>query len=1758
MIAVAGYDMTERVLNQAHAQLWRGVRQQDGAPVIIKTLPRDALNARDVMILRREAELMRGAPEATQMRLVEALDQGPRPVLVFEHPGGRPLTAWLGSASTQPLEQRLRLCLSITQALGRVHAQGMALNRVHPGAFWVDPASVVSLHELGMATRLSAASDGTQLAACMLPYMSPEQTGRVHQDVDERSDLYSLGVVLFEVLSGRRPFDAQDTMGWVHSHITRMPPTLQTLREDIGPVLSSIVAKLLEKAPDARYQSARGVSADLSACLDGLRSGAVPTHMTLGTQDIHTRFELPRTLFGRAEHVKMLWDAFNRAAQGDAVWLRVSGVAGVGKSALILSVQRPLVQRRGFLLRGKFDQIQSDVPYASLLQAFEGIIDRLLMESTDSLNRWRQRMVEALGENLGVIVDVLPQLEIVVGQVPVPAPLGVAEQRNRFELTFQRFVRLFCTQEHPLVLFLDDMQWADVASMRLFRMLLLDPNAGHILAVSAHRPGPIRSVEAWGQLVQEVRALEHVHTDLIELKHLSLEDLSAMLAGVFHIPREAPATTELAAILRRKTDGNPFFVRTLLGTWHEQGLVRQDLGSGRWSWEPAALEASAVDDDIVEMLVRKLKTLPEPTQRALELASCVGATFELSPLARILGQAEVDVARDLMDAILAGLIQPVDEQHQYVSISQRDSDAVALRVRYRFEHDRVQQAVYSMLDASQTQQHHLNIGRHLLDAGATFDRHERLFDVVSQLNLGRALMAERSERVGLAQLNHRASIRARDALAYEFALGCARAGLSCLGEDAWRAYPELAFDLTVALAQSANLSGEREEAQRHFELAQRHSATKIQRAQVYAHQVELAALQNDHAHAVACALKGFDLLGFKTAQEPSLGVIVSQVMLLRVRRAGKTREQIVGMPEARDERIVAIMRLIGKVAASSHFVSDTLFPALILKAMNLTFKHGHTEVSSMIYASAGLILTAVLNQPEHGRLLADSALELGQRFGDRGRVFYTSALFVVGGLTHHWTRSVEGTLRLLSECIEQGQACGELAYTGYAITVLADALLYAGAELAGASGRFERDAALLEHMGDLDSLNMFTATRRTFLALRGLPDGLPPDGQEVQGAWVDQMSQSVNRNPYITYTYGLALLCAHGGFFERGLELCQRVLPLPESTLGLLMRAQLLLVEAICCAGLHPGAPTPQRTKLRSTLLKARGQFRRWARHSPEAFGHRLELLDALAAFVDGNAVMMEQGFERVVEQADPHIAGLAASLYAYALSQRGRSVAAKAWAEQARLAYQAWGAGALVEQLERTYALKASAEALPYEETVAPASGAGRSVEGQLDLQTVIQATQALSAELQQERLLGRLIELAIQNAGAQRGVILLRMGAEDALHVVAQGDSSRVDVLERPIELDAFEQLPRSVVRFVERSGQDVVLTHAHEQGQFTLDPYVRAQQSKSVLASALVHQGRLKGVLFLENNLSPGAFTPGRLDVLNVLTTQLAVSLENAEMYADLERARQELEARVQARTKDLEDANVGLQFEVAQRREAQARALDASASKSLFLANMSHELRTPLNAIIGYSEMMHEDALDDGNQMFVQDLDKVLLSSRHLMRLINDVLDLSKIEASKMELNSEAFSTRQIVEEVVQAVRPLVQKNGNEMVVDSCDVQFYVDRTKLVQVLMNLISNASKFTENGHIHLRCARQDDWIMLEVQDTGIGMDEAQLGRLFKAFSQAKSTTASEYGGTGLGLALSRQLCELMGGSISVQSQLDAGSTFRVRLPMVAPDKMP
>jgi PAS domain S-box-containing protein len=1401
-----------------------------------------------------------------------------RTMLVLADPGGEPLDRFLG----QPMEvgRFLRLAIGIALALSQLHGRGLIHKDIKPAHVFVNSATgQVWLLGFGIASPLPRerqAPAPPELIAGTLAYMAPEQTGRMNRSIDARSDLYALGVTLYEMVTGSLPFTASEPMEWVHCHLARRPAPPAERRPEVPSAVSALIMKLLAKTAEDRYQTAAGLEHDLRRCLAHWEAARRIDAFPLGAHDTPDRLVLPEQLYGRAREIDALCAAFDRIVKGGAPELvLVSGYSGIGKSAVVHELHTVLVPSRGLLAAGKFDQSKRDIPYATLAQALQSLLRHLLGQSEAELDRWRAALVEALEPNGRLMTDLVPELTLLIGDQPPVPELAPQNAQRRFQLVFRRFIGVFARPNHPLALFLDDLQWLDAATLDLLEDLLTQRDVQPLMVIGAYRDNDVTAAHPLMRTLEAIYQAGAIVQE-ISLAPLAREDVGQLIADALRC--EPARTAALAQLVHEKTAGNPFFLIQFLHVLAEEGLLAFDHEKARWSWDLGRIHARRYTENVVDLIVGKLNRLPLDTQKALQQLACLGNSAGIRMLSIILGKSNEEVRSDLWDAVRLELVEHLEGS-------------------YNFIHDRVQEAAYSLIPERLRAEVHLRIGRLLAAHTPAEEPEEASFEIVNQLNRGAALITARDEREQLAELNLLVGKRAKASTAYASALTYLVAGAALLAEDAWERRHELTFALELHRAECEFLTGALAEAEQRLIALSNRAGTTVERASVTCLRVDLYTTLDQGSRAIAVGLDYLRHLGIDWSPHPTEDEARREYERIWSQLGSRPIERLIDLPLMSDAASLATLDVLTKLGPPAYYTDANLRSLVICRAVNLSLEGGNCDGSCYAYAVLGCLAGPHFGDYQAGLRFGRLGYDLVEQRGLKR--FQARTYMNFAGIVMSWTSDIRGGRDLVRRAFETANQIGDLTYVAYCYTLLNTSRLAAGDPLDVVQGEAERGLAFAQHMRFGFAIDSIAGQLGLIRTLRGLtPHFGCFDNEQFDEL---QLERRFSRNPDLAYaeaSYWIRKLQARffAGDYAGALEASSRAQRLLWTDPAMVETAEYHFYGALSQAASCESGAAGQRRQPVEALVAHYRQLEVWATVCPENFKNRAALVGAEIARIEGRALEAMDLYEQAIHSARAHgfvhHEALANELAARFYAARGFEQIAQLYLRNARHCYRSWGADGKVRHLDALY---------PHLHQEAPAPDArstiGAPIE-HLDLATVLKVSHAVSGELVLDTLIETLLRTAIEHAGADRGLLVLPRSGDLWIQAEATTSGSAVVVRlgETPVSAAA---LPESVVRYAARTHESVLLDDATARHPFAADAYLQ-QHARSVLCLPLVRQGTLAGLLYLENTLTAHAFPPERIAVLAVLAAQAAIALENTRLYREL----QEREARIRR----LVDANI----------------------------------------------------------------------------------------------------------------------------------------------------------------------------------------------------------------------------------------------------------
>ncbi|NQX57830.1 AAA family ATPase [Paenibacillus qinlingensis] len=1707
--------------------LYRAVHKQSMEKVMIKTLRSDFPISSDIARLKREYEIGKMLDIPCVLKPLSLPKFQNNFALILEDFDGEAL-AHLFPMFRKSIQDFLRAAIQIVKIVGDVHKRYVIHKDINPSNIFVNwDKQIMKLGDFSISsfTRERQEMLDPLMLEGTLQYMSPEQTGRMNRIIDYRTDYYSLGVTFYEMLTGKLPFESEDPVELIHGHLAVTPPPPNQVMSDIPQPISDMVMKLLSKNAEDRYQSAYGILQDLEYCLVRINAGEDIQDFTVGMYDMTDRFQIPQGLYGRNKEIDKLLHVYEQAIHGslEAVW--VTGESGFGKTFLIAETMKMIMKDRGWFLSGRFEPNKQHVSYHALSQAMRELVRQLLTGKNRQIEEYRDRLLSVLGTSGKVIVDLVPELALLIGEQPNAKQLPQKETQNRLHYLLQQFLLIFSGKDRPIVLFLDDLQWADTASLQFLDLLLNNTQMKYFLFIGSYR-GEYDTNWLSSMHVQLLDKLpQHLVLDRIVLKALKLEDVQTLVAESLISDEEQ--VTELAVLILQKTGGNPFFVKQFLTALHEQDLLSFNYTENRWIWDMNEIQKLRITDNLMFLLAEKLDRMPSNTQNVLRLAACLGVSFDLEALGIIMGKSFVDALQELELTIQNGLIIPVGTDYKFYNDAQ--GKAAARDIRFMFVHDSIQEAVYGSVEEVKLPEMHLSIARMLLKELAQDEIEKRLLEIVNHMNLGSTLLSMDHELIQLLEFNYNAGRKAKSSNAYRSAIQYFNKALEVMDQIEGFEQEELGFAIRLEKSECLYLSGQAEEAETLYEQLLQGSLSNEQKLEVYNLQVVLHTNIGKHHQSIKVGLKALAEYGIRLSEAPSNMYIVMTYLNVRGLIGRRSTLELYDLPIMEDKFRMKLIDLMMSVAVSAYFVNTNLFVPFMLIMTKLALKYGNTPSMAYVYGAYGLILGSGFGDYQRGYQYGQLGERMNARF--QSHQYRSKSYFSLGLFITPWVKSLRICLEQLKESFRCGIEDGDLVFAGYALTYQMLMKDFQGAVLAEVKEDLAKNYRILEQTNHHDTLLMLEMLRMLTLNLEGMSVNpiLFGNHQEEEEQFVSKLKFHPNQVIIHVYSVKKMMLYYLFGYFEDAVKTGKSTELYQTASFGLFHIPENYFYYVLSIAAAFPELPSDEQKWLARRVKKMLRKMDKWAAHCPENYSHLTLLMHAEWHRVRGFGQLAEQGYESAIRQAREqgfiqHEA-MACEIAGKYYKQSGREKFAKTYFVDAYFGYVNWGAKAKADDLRLRYPAYFTGRAESPDWATTKISDYSLQA---IDFKTIMNTSRSLSSEVNLEQLIKRLMEIVTYSSGAERSILVLK--DKDRLYVEAEmlASAGKDSCMVSSVLLESRDNVPQSVIQYVARMKEGIVLDDAEKSTLFSYDPYIRQAESKSIFCEPILHQGNLIGVFYLENNLIRNAFTSDRLDVIKLLSAQAAISIENARLYNDLE-------SKVKERTNEL---------------------ILMETSRRDLLSNISHDLGTPLTSIQGYVEAILDDVIQEPEEQ------KKYLSVVHMrivgiQRLITDLYQLSRLETKQFHFQLASTSCMTMIRQLFAKYELDTQNAGIAYTLNMAQMNaqdmLTVDVDRIEQVYANIIYNAIKFSTRGcsiQVQAQIRDQPRELVVRVSDTGVGISEEDLPHIFERFYKV-SKSRSNSGGSGLGLAIAKEIVQYHGGQIWAESRLGQGCSISFSLPL-------
>ncbi|WP_202077549.1 trifunctional serine/threonine-protein kinase/ATP-binding protein/sensor histidine kinase [Caldalkalibacillus salinus] len=1764
-----------KIYESSSTVLMRGIQGTDQR-VIIKTPSKRYVTHSTYSQYQHEFNLLKACPSNYVVQPVRLALVEDRPVLVLED-GGYMTLHDLRNRSELSIYDKWHIALQLVQGLEAIHQHGVFHRDINPSNIVIHPERWEPKY-IDFANAAFRSNPQVQEAVfhdqeVTLGYVSPEQTGRMGGTVDYRTDFYSLGVTLYELFTGQLPYPVNDVMTAIHSHMAKPPLSPSKIDDNIPEAISRVILKCLEKSPVQRYKSAQGLKADLLLCMSPHQQHVKldSPQFQLGDQDQFEQLVISSELVGREEEERKFSDMYDHVRSGGSGLVLVNGETGVGKTRLLHAFTSYAKQHQGRAVFGGAEPGHSETPLALLISVMNQLLDDIIdLDDPDKKKGYIDHIQKAVGPNGQILNDLLPKLHLLWGEQSEMASLSWMEAQARFHYVLARFLRVFVPRDQPLVICLDQLQWADTATLAFIRYVLHHSDCSGVLLVMAYRDEC--TSQPLHDLLQDLQkpSLSHVWTTCeLTLRPLDSKGTSAILQQSLNLASSTVAP--LAAYTHRVTKGNPLFIQQLIHTLYERAIIYYSSTSHRWEWDLSQpFDVTLIRENVIDVLIDKFSRLSEETQYVLAVGACVGASFTKTQIQTITDLSEQQIITALNTALDQGLLK-----HRYDFV---------------FAHEKLHQVAYeSILQEDRDRLHYLiasNYDRAPLTQGQS--AFVDIFSRVNHLNQSTRMMKHKAEQQDVAELNLLAAEEARRVAAFQTALHYYLHGCQLIDDHDWQhqSFHDVAFMLHLGKAEALYINGQYDEAERTLAAILQKVTRERQIFKVYQVKIDMYTWMTRYTDVLALSRKVLGLVGFSMRHHVSRLASLWEDIKVRVLMRGRTEDKILNLPLMSHPKYHEVIKVLHNCGPAAYYTHHRLFGYINAKVVSFILKYGLSPDACIGFASYGTALVITERDLERGYKFGRIGCALADKMGDpygKNRAYGPFGIFI-----NHWMHHAKSNMPYLLEGYQAGLESGNTLYASYCAVARFDTLLFCGTEI----------DALAEELQEYHQRTKNNETLDRLMILHDFMDRLQ-HGHEYAGHAsldhhiMDSLShhEADKQGNQVLNLFLAHLYHAQWGLIYRdytgALKNILKADSYTHSVLGQVVYIDHLFYKCMLLAIDAQQQPTHDK-KMMMSLKKGQKTFKQWARRCPANFDHKYWLIKAERYRVAGKANHANRAYMRAVSSAreygfKQHVA-IAYERLADLYQVEGEVELQDFYLQKAYDAYLRWGAKGKAEALlrqsssvtqqgsDRGQLGQGQQDQPPDRMSVGETFKKYKHISSVIDYETVLKVTQTISSEIQLERLLHRLLHITLENAGANKAIILLK--TEDRWTVKASGESDEDDIHVR-VDTAAHDtdSYPMAVVQHVIQTGKPSILndidpTRATDSNirssetdakRLSHDPYFIDHQVSSCLCLPIKRGGMLSAILYVENQYNSHAFSAQRIEMLNMMLTQAAISLEHARLYAELDQM-------VQDRTYHLEQA-------MAKLKDTQRQLIESEKMAALgqLVSGMAHEINTPLGIAITASSYLQQrteecqaqirdiDRLSDSEQgnfesFFAHAHESTRLILSNLQRATTLMDSFKQMSVDQVLEEKRTFHLLNYITKILSTLKPKIEKSGHQIEVHGDEhLTLYEDPGAFSQIITNLVINSIEHAydegQHGSIQIEIQRDKAYGRIIYQDDGKGIESKYRNKIFEPFF----TTNRHNGGTGLGLNLVYNIVtQKLAGQISCQSEVDRGTTFIIKIPIV------
>ncbi|XDD49703.1 SpoIIE family protein phosphatase [Leptospira sp. WS92.C1] len=1476
-----GFDTFESFFIDHQFLIYRSVDQKSGKHVLLKILRQKNPSRKDIQKIHHDFRISSFAKGPRIQNSLELIRHEDLPILVIEDSDFVPLPK-IYPNGVHSIEKFFNLAMSISFSLKEIHEKRIVHQSLRPGNIWVHPetetAKITDFSTATFSGKDTSPSVTPDLSAEVLSYIPPELTGRLSRVLDLRTDFYSLGIIFYEMITGVLPFVSKDRNEILHAHLARKPLLVHNVREDLPLSLSLVIAKLLEKDPEKRYASINGLIYDLELCQKNYQNQNQETVFVPGSRDIPELTFDPSAIYGRDKEKAILESSLDKVFRGETSLVFITGDSGSGKSVLARSFLKSISERGGIVVQGKFDQYETSVPFGGLIHSLRNLVSIFLSKPEKEIRELKRLIRQYTGANGQILLNQIPELEFIIGPQPPLAELPPDENRNRFYFTIRNFIRAISEISRPLVLYMDDLQWADPASLKLIETFLIYTKIKNFLCILSFRQEAVEKSNGFSKILESLES-NKVQKNQITVNPLDKESIFRLLQDLAPGPDDQIGI--VSSVLHKKTLGNPFAIVQLLRTSEKTNYISYDFESKFWRWDTDKVSQLPVADNVIDLLCQRIRDLSPGVQELLGVCSCLGERFTSGFISKLHFFDTAQLNQILWEAVREGLLTPAHNQEHSLF-----EENIAAEQGFGFSHDRVQQAAYSLLEESKRKEFHKKVGIALLDLHGPEPKNRVLFQITNHLNQAAEEISEDLLRKNLTALNYNAGLQAKSSGSYESSLKYLNSALHALDQGAFVTDIELYSNVILETAETEYLLNNYERTMQLLESLENLNLPDLQYIRADAIQVRLYSKMNKVENAVFAGLRAMKRFQINIPSLPLLVTLVlfKELFLSLILSKGKSDTELISIKENGEPEYQALIDLFADLGPSAFTYNQNLFALIVLKMFNTSLTKGVSRSSPIAYSGYGMIVNQALKNLDQAIRYSKLAMDLNDKIPFdlvKWKVQYVYSAYLC-----HWKRHIVLDIGLLDDVHNGALQNGDIFYAGFSMQAKTQKKIFAASPIEELLSDIESADQYFTASRDNFSFTIVKSSHQLIKALAGKtisPDSLNDPEFNTQ-EFEKRILEDKNFTALSYFYNDLTKLYYFSGNYQRALVSGEKGEKLIQNAFGLIPFAEFWFYYGLTIFANDDEFSFSKRFRFSKKLKQIFAHFEKWSKDCPENFMGHLELLKAEKNRTKGNTGATIAGYEKAIklfqESGFVSFQALACEIAAKFHYKLGNFSLGNHYIQHSIDLYARWGASTKVTELENRFSNQINLSISP--------EAIGRRIQNQtpdLDQEIILKTYNLLSGEILLDNLLKKLIQIAMETAGATRAIYFHLHNKNLMVYLAGQSGETGIIVENLP-ELDET-QYPVSYLNYVFRTGK-MISTAGFDSSSikdFT-DQYIKEKRPQSVICIPLVHAGGLKGVLYLENQLVKGVFTENRISTLELIAGQAAISIENANLYAELE--------------------------------------------------------------------------------------------------------------------------------------------------------------------------------------------------------------------------------------------------------------------------------